>query len=934
MPQIVFPTNKTLSHEPAIGLKRPFPVALPDPPSKRCKTQATEDLNPSRRVGPDPEIPPSVIPGLYCYTENKGLPPSVSSAQSLRLPNCLCSQAQGLRFSCKVTDHATAPSNFYQGVEASIVIKLNSSTSNLQSKDALRRLFEHFSRSSPSYASLNVPTVSGNSENSAEGSARAETAAAGFPGETEMWEMVGDDPMDGVEDAVSAAAGVEEYADFLKRFRIVGFRKDQHKIITETMAGRNTLVVMPTGGGKSLCYHGQLPAVLQNAKTNSGDVTVVLCPTVTALVDIGIDAVSLPREPHPEIEDRLRSNLKPYITPEKLQKNGDLQALLRSLYRAGNLARLVVDEAHCISTWGPKFRDAYLELHTFRDNFPGVPIMALTATATPDITRTIITQMKLINPKIFRHSINRPNLQYIVRQKHNDSEAAKAITEDIVDFVKEGGINQTGIIYRTTKTKCEKLAAALRKRGLSAMYYHGGMEDADKDSTQNAWKTGECRIMVATSAFGMGINKPNATLKRPDGLSGMANRLYACYVNYSFSDVKHVLDLAPCRDKPSSPEYIAYQKNVDQIVAYCENQDTCRRFLLLQHFAERFEKKYCNLGCDNCVNQGHFGSHDVSKEAKSAVTLVQSLQPGNLPLGLVLQVFHGANRSNIREHGHKHNPGHATGGALSHELSSLLFNRLLYLQVLSEEKVFNKHGYHYYLRLGPQGNPFLSKVQIVNVTLRVRPTKSAQRMGKTRSPKSRAKGGSNPQPVPSPEPSKDLSDRQGDAERRDLKGALLAHREEIAEISGFTPDEVLDDDVIHELVYNPPRGMPISLDRRTRDGLEGIDEATVAGVFSALDEGFLTLCQAWHLKCEIPTKSQPVKIELKFDDLQKVEYNKGTHIYFTPPDFLGSLHFTVERAMEKSSQGEDLRPESTMQPIEIRDHASAMFDLGIAPLVI
>ncbi|KAF7359070.1 ATP-dependent DNA helicase hus2/rqh1 [Mycena sanguinolenta] len=290
-----------------------------------------------------------------------------------------------------------------------------------------------------------------------------------------------------------------KYTKILRdRLGIPSFRKNQLKAIKNIVERRHdTFVLMPTGAGKSICY--QLPAVLKNEESDS--VTVVVSPLcsliddqVAALAAKGVDAIGLAAETDMRMLKKRLSDGRPnpalvYCTPEKIRRNDSLHCALRDLHRRKKLAMFAVDEAHCITSWGEEFRSTYLELSTLRDDFPGVPIMALTSTATSQNINKITLSLKLQNASIIRQSLNRPNLTYLVKQKRN-------VIDDLVYFIQSGHANHSGIIYRTGRRQCEDLAEKLNKRGISAKAYHALMPDRKSIHTQ--WKNGQFNVVVAT----------------------------------------------------------------------------------------------------------------------------------------------------------------------------------------------------------------------------------------------------------------------------------------------------------------------------------------------------------------------------------------------------------------------------------------------------
>ncbi|KAJ7158357.1 P-loop containing nucleoside triphosphate hydrolase protein [Mycena crocata] len=513
-----------------------------------------------------------------------------------------------------------------------------------------------------------------------------------------------DDPVPASKERRHNPAQVDEVLQ--RVFRLENFHDLQREIINETMDGRDTVVLMATGGGKSLCF--QLPAVVQNEQT--GAVTVVVSP-LTSLIDEqvstmkakGIDALSFSAESNTNVIQKLNSDCKPallYVTPEKLARSGYLYAALRNLHSNDLLARFAIDEAHCISTWGSDFREAFRGLNTLRDDFPGVPIMALTATATPKTVKDISVQLNLKDPSKFQRSFNRGNLRYVVRPKKNEF-------NDVVDFIKNGHMDESGLIYCSTRESCKKLAEKLRKNKITARPYHAGMDKTDKDSAYADWKSNKCRIIVATIAFGMGIDKADVRFVihydlpknlegyfQETGRAGRDGLPATCLLYFSFRDKKGILDLTPSINE--SPDAQGRRENaLSQVVKYCREQFDCRRVLLLRHFEEKFSKAECGRLCDNCKNEEKLELLDVSKEAKRAVAMIQFFDT-NVTVRQSIEIFRGSKNAFVTENGHDSNPSYGAGTGLSYEATLLFFDELLYHNILVEVKVDSNNRYRQY----------------------------------------------------------------------------------------------------------------------------------------------------------------------------------------------------------------------------------------------
>ncbi|KAK9929178.1 hypothetical protein M0R45_026284 [Rubus argutus] len=288
------------------------------------------------------------------------------------------------------------------------------------------------------------------------------------------------------------------------------FRLNQREVINATMSGCDVFVLMPTGGGKSLTY--QLPAII------CPGLTLVICPLVSLIQDqimhlfqANIPAAYLSANmewtEQQEILRALNSEYCKYkllyVTPEKVAKSDFLLRQLESLNARQLLARIVIDEAHCVSQWGHDFRPDYQALGILKQKFPNTPVLALTATATASVKEDVVQALGLVDCIVFRQSFNRPNLRYSVIPK------TKKCLDDIDKFIKENHYDESGIIYCLSRMDCEKVAEKLQECGHKAAFYHGSMDPAQRAFVQKQWSKDEINIICATVAFGMGINKPD-----------------------------------------------------------------------------------------------------------------------------------------------------------------------------------------------------------------------------------------------------------------------------------------------------------------------------------------------------------------------------------------------------------------------------------------
>jgi ATP-dependent DNA helicase RecQ len=412
------------------------------------------------------------------------------------------------------------------------------------------------------------------------------------------------------------------------------FRPLQREIMDAALAGRDVLAILPTGAGKSLCY--QLPALARDG------VTLVISPLIALMKDqvdqltaSGVDATFLNSTLDPQENRRRLDAIRAgevklvYLAPERLM-SGDFLSVVKSW----NVTALAVDEAHCISEWGHDFRPEYRRLRELRAALPGVPAIALTATATPRVREDILSQLGLSEAAVFVASFNRPNLNYLVEPKQ---EAARRI----VDFIRSRG-QDSGIVYAQSRKRTEELAATLRQSGIPAVCYHAGLEANERARNQEAFLRDEVRVVCATVAFGMGINKPDVRFvihadlpKNIEGYyqeTGRAGRdgLPAdCLLLFSRGDVAKLLGFTDEIPDQEAREHARLQ--LDQMADFAEN-DACRRVNLMGYFGEKWPDENCG-GCDNCLAPRE--TWDATTEAQKFLSCVLRVkQSGSPPVGI------------------------------------------------------------------------------------------------------------------------------------------------------------------------------------------------------------------------------------------------------------------------------------------------------------
>ena len=489
------------------------------------------------------------------------------------------------------------------------------------------------------------------------------------------------------------------------------FKADQESIVSHLVAGNDAFVLMPTGGGKSLCY--QLPALLMPG-------TAIVISPLIALMKNQVDAIrgfvsgndciahflnsSLSKAQIQEVrEDLLAGRTKLlYVAPESLTKEDNV-----SILKEIKISFYAVDEAHCISEWGHDFRPEYRRIRSLVEEIGRAPIIALTATATPKVQHDILKNLGIGGAKVFKSSFNRPNLFYEVRDKVDPE-------KDIIRYIKQNP-GKSGIVYCLSRKKVEELAELLCINDIKARPYHAGLDAKTRAENQDAFLMEEIDVIVATIAFGMGIDKPDVrfvihydipksieSYYQETGRAGRDGQEGRCITYYSYKDIRKLEKFM--QGKPVAEQEIGGQL-LSEVVTYAESS-RCRRRLLLSYFGEDYQVDNCGC-CDNCINPK--STFDGRKEMCLVIELVDSL-PEKFKIEHLACILAGTANSKIQSYKHDQLKLFGAGKAHSERFWCTVMHQGIILHLLDKE--IETYGL---ISVTPQGEEFFRNPQYLEL---------------------------------------------------------------------------------------------------------------------------------------------------------------------------------------------------------------------------
>jgi len=482
-------------------------------------------------------------------------------------------------------------------------------------------------------------------------------------------------------------------------FGYTAFRGQQQAIVDHVTAGHDALVLMPTGGGKSLCY--QVPAIARH-RAGQG-VTIVVSPLIAlmhdqvgALEEVGVHAAFLNSTLSLEDTQRIEREMMAgrmvmlYAAPERVT-NLRFQAQLASLHERGLLSLFAIDEAHCVSQWGHDFREDYLQLSMLHERFPDVPRLALTATADDHTRADMIERLQLQDARVFISSFDRPNIRYTLVEKDNPR-------QQLLRFIRDEHDGDAGIVYCQSRRKVEETADWLNQQGISALPYHAGLDAKVRQRHQDRFLREDGIVMVATVAFGMGIDKPDvrfvAHLDLPKNIEGYYQETGRAgrdggdadaWLTYGLADVvnqRRMIDESPAAD-----DFKRIQRGkLDALLALAEAHD-CRRVRLLSYFGE--ESQPCG-NCDNCLRPpATWDGTDAARKLLSCIYRFWQHGQQRFGAGHLIDVLRGKETDKVQQYGHQSLSTFGVGADLSENQWRAVLRQLVALGHVVAEGEYN-----------------------------------------------------------------------------------------------------------------------------------------------------------------------------------------------------------------------------------------------------
>jgi ATP-dependent DNA helicase RecQ len=594
-------------------------------------------------------------------------------------------------------------------------------------------------------------------------------------------------------------------------FGFESFRPGQEAVVRDVLAGKDVLALMPTGGGKSLCF--QLPAVLE------AGLSIVVSPLIALmqdqvrlLEDNGVAATFINSTLRAdEIRRRLSAAMRGeykliYLAPERLLLTDFLEGPLQRLSVDPGISAFVIDEAHCVSEWGHDFRPEYRQLATLRRRYPQIPLLAFTATATARVRADIATQLALRHPAMHLSSFNRPNLLYRVQPK------SKSTYADLLARARAGG---AGIVYCLSRRRVEELASQLQGDGIAALPYHAGLDAAVRRGNQESFIRDDAQVMVATIAFGMGINKPDVRwvshydlprslegYYQESGRAGRDGDPAECTLYFGLADIRTAEFLIqqkvdPDTGDPLESEQRIARQQLRQVLSYAESSE-CRRAIQLRYFDETFQGP-CGA-CDNCCEPRT--ERDCTVQAKQFLSCIARLAQRSERFGAahIIDILRGSRSERIVSRGHDTLSVHGIGAKWRVQEWRELIRALRHQGLVVETQ---------------DGYPVLSLNAASWEVLRdQRPVRISE---------ARPRAASKTRPTSSPAASSPAASSSAvTSEGSELFETLRALRKRLADAQGMPPYVIFHDATLREIAQR----RPVTLGQFA--GIRGVGEAKLA----------------------------------------------------------------------------------------------------------